>query len=286
MDWILGTANFGAKYGITNGDLELNEAAVNEILTTAAELGIKYLDTAPSYGSSEVMIGSSEIENHSFSTMTKVKITSTRGDSLKSVLSSIERLRSKQVHTILIHNASELFNFDRKMVNEEISEIEAYDPNIHIGASVYEEDEIERIASDFPQIKTFQVPENILDQRLRSSSLVKSLADTGYLFYVRSIFLQGLITTKSRDLPRQLQSATRAIAQLEGIAEKHRTTALSLALGYLKLLPWSSGFLIGTTNVAQLTETIKEELLSSAPSELPEPLPLNVVDPRRWANVK
>lgn len=286
MDWILGTANFGAKYGITNGDLELNEAAVNEILTTAAELGIKYLDTAPSYGRSEVMIGSSEIENHSFSTMTKVKITSTRGDSLKSVLSSIERLRSKQVHTILIHNASELFNFDRKMVNEEISEIEAYDPDIHIGASVYEEDEIERLASDFPQIKTFQVPENILDQRLRSSSLVQSLADTGYLFYVRSIFLQGLITTKSRDLPRQLQSATRAIAQLEGIAEKQKTTALSLALGYLKLLPWSSGFLIGTTNVAQLRETIEEELLSLVPSELPEPLPLNVVDPRRWANVR
>jgi aryl-alcohol dehydrogenase-like predicted oxidoreductase len=286
MDWILGTANFGARYGITNGDLELNEAAVNQILTTAAELGIKYLDTAPSYGRSEVMIGSSEIANHSFSTMTKVKITSTPGDSLKSVLSSIERLRSKQVHTILIHNASELFNFDRKMVNEELSEIESYNPKFQIGASVYEEDEIERLASDFPQIKAFQVPENILDQRLRSSSLVQSLADTGYLFYVRSIFLQGLITTKSRDLPKQLQGAARAMAQLEGIAEKNKTTVLSLALGYLKLLPWSSGTLIGTTNVAQLRETIKEELLSLVPSELPEPLALNVVDPRRWVDVR
>ena len=284
MDWILGTANFGAKYGISNGDLELNQAAVDEILTTAAELGIKYLDTAPSYGKAEVMIGASEIANHSFSTMTKVKITSNQGDSLKSVLSSLERLRSSQVHTILIHNASELINLDRSIVNEELSEIEAYNPTIHIGASVYEEEEIEKIASNFPQIKAFQVPENILDQRLRTSNIVQSLADAGYLFYVRSIFLQGLITTKSENLPNQHQSATRAITQLEKMAKNQKTTVLSLALGYLKLLPWSSGFLIGTTSVAQLRETMREELLSSVPSEIPEPLPLDVVDPRRWAN--
>jgi aryl-alcohol dehydrogenase-like predicted oxidoreductase len=155
-----------------------------------------------------------------------------------------------------------------------------------MGASVYEEEEIEKLAFYFPQIRAFQVPENILDQRLRSSSLVQSLADAGYFFYVRSIFLQGLITTKSRSLPKQLQSATRAITQLEEIAENHQTTVLSLALGYLKLLPWSTSFLIGTTNAAQLRETIREGLLCSVPSELPEPLPLEVVDPRRWANAR
>jgi aryl-alcohol dehydrogenase-like predicted oxidoreductase len=286
MDWILGTANFGARYGISNGGVELNEYAVHEILTTAAELGVKYLDTAPSYGQAEVMIGASEIAKYSFSTMTKVRITSTRGDALKSVHSSLKRLRSKQIHTILIHNAPELISLDKSMVIAELSEIQALNPTIQIGASVYEEEEIERIASSFPQIMSFQVPENILDQRLRNSKVVQSLAHSGLQFYVRSILLQGLITTKSKDLPIQLQSVRPSITQLERIAEKYKTTVLSLALGYLKLLPWSSGFLIGTNNVAQLRETIKEESLSSIPGELPAPLPGDIVDPRRWANVR
>ena len=286
MDWILGTANFGAKYGISNGDLELNDSAVNAILATAASLGIRYLDTAPNYGRAEVMIGSSEIAHQSFTTMTKVKITSTRGDALKSVIVSLERLQRTRVHTILIHNASELINLDRRIVNEQLEEIQALNPTFQIGASVYEEEEIEKLALFFPHIKAFQVPENILDQRLRNSSVIQSLARTGYLFYVRSIFLQGIITTSSRNLPNQLQDATQSIIQLEKISQSYKTSVISLALGYLKLLPWSSGFLIGTTNEGQLRQAVIEESLSQIPRVLPDPLPLSVVDPRRWVNAR
>jgi len=44
--------------------------------------------------------------------------------------------------------------------------------------------------------------------------------------------------------------------------------------------------LIGTTNEGQLRQAVIEESLSQIPRELPDPLPLGVVDPRRWINAR
>jgi len=51
---ILGTANFGNKYGISGG---LSKTESHKILDAAWEMGIIWLDTARSYGGSEEIIG-------------------------------------------------------------------------------------------------------------------------------------------------------------------------------------------------------------------------------------
>jgi aryl-alcohol dehydrogenase-like predicted oxidoreductase len=284
VNWILGTANFGTKYGIANGNLELNSVAVKSILDSAAKLGIKYLDTAPNYGESEVLIGEAGVDSRTFSIMTKTKVTSEVGIGKSSVFTSLNRLHCKKIHTVFIHNSSQLPELNKSRVDEEISAILESGTTEFIGASVYDEREIEYIYSNFPKVTAFQVPENILDQRLLNSKLVHSLAESGVKFYVRSILLQGLITLESGKLPPKFDGISHAIKQIEQIARLRGLTVLELSLSYLNLLSWSSGFLVGTASSKQLESLISSYQDFETPSQLPDPLPVEIVDPRRWSH--
>jgi len=54
---ILGTAQFGQRYGITNFHGPPTEEEIRGILAIAWEKGIKAIDTAAAYGDSETILG-------------------------------------------------------------------------------------------------------------------------------------------------------------------------------------------------------------------------------------
>ena len=53
----LGTVQFGMNYGINNSSGQPAEENVFEMLDTAIEHGIRVFDTAPAYGTSEILLG-------------------------------------------------------------------------------------------------------------------------------------------------------------------------------------------------------------------------------------
>ena len=53
----LGTVQFGTDYGISNKLGQTSADEVRKILEFAAGHGIRYLDTAPAYGTSEAVLG-------------------------------------------------------------------------------------------------------------------------------------------------------------------------------------------------------------------------------------
>ena len=57
MKTILGTAQFGLDYGISNTTGKLNSHHIENILNTAIRLGVNYLDTANVYGDAEEKLG-------------------------------------------------------------------------------------------------------------------------------------------------------------------------------------------------------------------------------------
>ena len=54
---VLGTANFGTKYGISNGELVLQENEIKKIVRLAENSGLFHFDTAPTYGNAESQLG-------------------------------------------------------------------------------------------------------------------------------------------------------------------------------------------------------------------------------------
>lgn len=54
---VLGTAQFGLNYGISNTCGKVSESEVIKILDKAGSAGVFMLDTAASYGDSEAILG-------------------------------------------------------------------------------------------------------------------------------------------------------------------------------------------------------------------------------------
>jgi hypothetical protein len=150
------------------------------------------------------------------------------------------------------------------------------------GVSVYTEDQIEPIIRKFPNIKVFQVPENVLDQRLKDSKYIQELSESGYDFYVRSVFLQGLLLMKIEAVSAALRAAKEPLESLHRFSHDHGLSPLQVAISYIKHLKWAKGYLVGVTSIAQLQEIILENEAMSTLNYFPQPLSSSLVDPRRW----
>ena len=57
MKIALGTVQFGMNYGVSNNLGQTRESEVEKILQYAARYGVNILDTAPSYGNSNDILG-------------------------------------------------------------------------------------------------------------------------------------------------------------------------------------------------------------------------------------
>jgi aryl-alcohol dehydrogenase-like predicted oxidoreductase len=90
---ILGTANFGNKYGISGG---LSKGECFDILDAAWDMGIRKIDTARTYGDAELIIGD---HNKRWEVISK-------GDRANETLESDERLKGKLVAFLKHHSAA------------------------------------------------------------------------------------------------------------------------------------------------------------------------------------
>ena len=54
---VLGTAQFGMAYGVTNRQGQVIESEAQSILAEASAAGVRLLDTAAGYGTSEAVLG-------------------------------------------------------------------------------------------------------------------------------------------------------------------------------------------------------------------------------------
>ena len=57
MKYVLGTAQFGLNYGISNNTGKVSSTNIEKIFRTAIDQGVNYLDTANVYGDAEDKIG-------------------------------------------------------------------------------------------------------------------------------------------------------------------------------------------------------------------------------------
>lgn len=285
MNLVLGSANFGAIYGITNRQNQLGKLEVLSILKSARELGIDSIDTAPVYGRAEELIGRYHKSSRNFRIHSKIPKLEGRSllNSLDSINLGIRRLHIESFEIIYFHNSETLYDLPRKTINELITAILESGKVGKIGVSVYAEEEISRISQDFPLITTFQVPENILDQRLINSPLLYSLARNGYTFYVRSIFLQGLTLLTEEQVPDQFRVLQPQLRKLSEFATERNLSKLQASLSYLKNISWASGFIVGVNNIQQLEQVVQENRLVYPLNSLPDSLPKVYLDPRNWS---
>lgn len=279
---MLGTANLGAAYGITNQEIYSEELS-RSVVKHALSRGISSFDTAPAYGNAEALIGESvkPTDNHEIVTKIPFRDFYTHEFVLGCLQQSLGKLKRTEIYGLMFHDP-EIY---KKNEVQEISKRLIDSGKVkNIGFSAYSLDALLEAKEHNPSWTIFQLPENILDRRLIRSSELAELAKAKNIFYVRSIFLQGLLITKQRKIPEKFQKYKDIFNGLHLAAERMGGNSLDLCISYALSISWSSGIIIAAASPAQLDEILDFRFLRTDFDDL-DALPEHILDPRQWSDL-
>ena len=284
---ILGTAQFGAGYGITNTVGRIADPEMGEILDVARRAGIDLFDTAPDYGDAQERLGGYAEANVPRRFVSKFGLptaTATEAGSADLFESTLSELRVPELYGLLFHRVADLRDSRATGAWEALRRAREAGTVARIGASIYDAADLEIVAERFPDLNLIQVPGSILDRRLLDHTTLRSLHDRGVEVHVRSAYLQGLLLAPPDELPDHFDDLRPIIARLRAAASEREIPVMGAALGFLKNNSIVDAVLVGATNADELSSTVAA--WQSVPTEvmafeLPE-IRAELLDPRLW----
>mgnify|MGYP001322425586 CR=1 FL=1 len=281
----LGAANFGLEYGLANDIGRVPTSELEKIFSVAETAGIRFIDTAQSYGDSEKRIG--RLCDESFSIVTKI------GQNLETdfdknrirslVEQSCKRLERPQLYAVMLHRPEVLLGPNGKHIVKELYEIRDQNIIAKIGVSIYSP-EILTAISKIVKLDIIQVPFNIFDQQILSSGWSDELKSDGVEIHVRSVFLQGLLLMRQSSLPSYFTKYWGArFNSWYKFLRDNQVDAIEVALKFALQQNWIDKIVVGVDSVSHL-QTLLEIEEFSKPMDFPllgcnDP---NLTNPSMW----
>jgi len=272
---VLGTAQWGNAYGVTNAVGRLADEELASIVSVARDAGVSSVDTARGYGDAEERLRPFASQ---FDVTTKI---SGGPDVVGQVDASLSALGLSSLGGVLLHDWDQLDCKGQGMSVLGFSALLDSGKVSRVGVSVYDAAGLESAAMTFDAagvpLGEIQVPANVLDRRLDSSSLLMELAESGSRIVVRSAFLQGVLLASGGGLADHPDVVRfRELVGAESLLEA--------CLGHVKALLWASHVVVGVTSAAELREIVEawdacEPELAAAEFGSDD---LDLMDPRRW----
>ncbi len=277
--WILGTAQWGTRYGVMPGLTDLTPRIAQAMVDEAQQFGIGALDTAPAYGQAERMI--SEI---TCSLPIQSKVRGGLGDIRGQVARSLRRCGVERFDSVLVHDWRFLTSPQRVETARALEALESEGRVGRSGPSCYSPDELADALRVFRRLRVAQVPVNVLDQRLDFGGLVDEAVAVGCRIQARSVFLQGLLIGAA-DLTDRWTHPD--LARLLGFGFLDRTRAMGLCLAYVQSRPWVAEIVLGANDTRQLREICRSAQGASGqdPPSRWEGMAsedLDLINPTRW----
>lgn len=271
---VLGTAQFGDAYGVTNARGRLAEPEIAEIMEQARRLGVTAIDTAAGYGDAQWRLRP-WAANLAITTKVAGAIPATIEHELTR---SLELLGVPRVRACLLHDWSSL---EPRVAAEAAAALRrAQESGLVelVGISAYDERDLELATQAFADLQIAQVPVNVLDQRLCDSGVVRELQKAGTRFQARSVFLQGLLANPDADTA--LAKHADVIAFREAARERS-IAPLRAALSFIRTQAWIAEVVVGVTSARELTDLAAAwnqpiEIVGDRSDDL------DLIDPRRW----
>ena len=289
---VLGTAQLGMKYGITNCSEKPTREKAVEIVRTAWDGGVRFFDTAQVYGDAEEILGVALAD------LSDVKIVSKLNPALdvtdfasirNAVKESLARLCVPQLWGLLLHSQEQLSGDDWSRIGPMMVRLKDEGLVRHLGVSIYDP-EWGWKALSIADLDIIQVPFNIVDRRMMTSGLLKEAEHQGKEIFVRSIYLQGLLLSGADKLPHHMFFAKQFLQQWNAFVEAISIDTKELLIGYVRSHAPSARLLIGCLTVEEVRENLKLFQNTSLTENIIEKLGIiaswvedtRIVDPRRW----
>ena len=253
---ILGTVQFGLKYGINNTIGKPSNDEVLSLLKVAYNSGIRILDTAEAYGNAHQLIGN----YHNIRDNSKFKIINKLPHDIKHNLIKskvIEYLNLMKVNTldVMMFHSFDSFKSNYNALKT-LSELKSNVLINNIGVSVYTNTQLESLLNE-DLITVVQLPFNLLDNFSVRGDLINRLKEKGKVIHTRSAFLQGLFFKKSTDDISIVQALKPHLETLNKIAKKQGCSMEALALSYCIKQNNIDNVIIGVDSISQLNANIK-----------------------------
>lgn len=256
---VLGTAQLGFDYGIANKQGQPNQKMAETIIQTAWNEGIYEFDTAQEYGQSEKILGeilvNQGIKNAHIISKLSPKLNHTDHTAIKeAILQSLARLQVPSLYAMMLHREELLDLWDRGLAN---ILLEFVKKNLvqKIGVSVYNPEQALR-ALKIQGIDLIQIPTNIWDRRFIEAGIFEKAEMEQKDVYIRSVFLQGLLTLKSQECPERLKFAKSSLKKLDALCQELKMSRLEIALVYVRTKLPNARMIIGVESADQIQANV------------------------------
>lgn len=248
---ILGTAQFGMNYGISNTNGEIKLAEVFKILNFLKQKNIASLDTARSYKSSEKKIGEYfKKTKKKFDIITKFSFKN--NNSVKNQFDESSKMLGYAPNTILAHSYKDYMN---PKFHKQIDILKEKYPIMNIGVSLYNVSELNKILN-YKKPDLVQIPINILDKRFLDPKICKKLKKRSIKILGRSIFLQGLFFKKQKFIFKNFKGVKNKFLKILKIAEHEKMTLAELSLNWAFHLKEVDNIILGIDRLSHLKKNL------------------------------
>ena len=282
---IIGTAQLGLNYGINNqlGKVSMREA--NSILNHAYKNGISTLDTAFQYGDSETIIGKITC-NKNWDIITKTSSINLKNFSSKELINnfhaSLKKLKKKSIYGLLIHDIDLISHPDCDHLYTELLALKKYDYIKKLGFSVYTTEQTKHILKKYkPDI--IQLPINIFNQEFLISGLLKKMKDKNIEIHARSIFLQGLLLSKIKELKSYFLQWENHFISYYQLLNQLSLSSVEACLSFVLQIKEIDRIIVGCQSLKQLKTIIQaNQTYKIYDFSTLHNTEVNLTDPRYW----
>jgi len=247
---ILGTAQFGMKYGVNNKVGKIPKKEIVKILNFSKRNNISYFDTASTYGESENKLGNYlKKNNNNFKIITKY---SSKKKSIIKQFYETRQLTSQSPDIVLAHSYKDYISKDfQETLNHLIKEFKLK----KYGASLYSPNEYFKILKvRVPNI--IQVPVNIFDKRFLEKKIISSIKKNRIEVHARSIYLQGLLFVEEKKIYRYFKNIKKIFKKTINLAENENLSLAQLSLLWVYKKKDINKIVLGIDSLSQLNENI------------------------------
>jgi aryl-alcohol dehydrogenase-like predicted oxidoreductase len=284
---VVGTAQFGLDYGISNKRGQISQQETGPILQRAKEAGITTLDTAAAYGESEISIGKACRENRlRFEIISKYPPNIPDARVADAFEESLTRLGTDRLYGYLLHSFS---SYDQNPdLLLELQKLKEAGKVEKIGISLYHPQEAFKLLEKEVKPDIVQFPYSVFDRRFEQ--VLPMLRQQGVETHARSVFLQGLYFMAPLSLPERFSSVAPNIGALQELAKQYKLPLGAMLMGFVFSNPYITNLVIGIESLETLEENLNHCGITLSPELLQELKKYQVEDeevilPYKWNKI-
>ena len=260
MKFGIGTAIFIRNYGIIR-----NNNCYDDLINLFEKFNkrIDLVDTAPSYGNAEKILGLKK--NKKLKIVTKINKLKNKKNKIQELnfglKKSLINLRSKKIYCLMLHSEEDISLLKNKEIKKEILDFKKKGIIKKIGISCYNINQISNYLKIF-KFDVIQFPLNVF-------SINKKKLDFLYLikkkykleFHIRSIYLQGLAFGIEKNLKKKFFYLDKKISIVKNFCERKKISLVQFYISALKSINICDYLIVGIKNINEYEQIKKNDFI-------------------------